>query len=84
VSHRSIPEISCFGKFDWIQLHNFRVPVIRPESMPSAEITSYMPRLIRTMPDWITSESPTNQELPCSVLKNALFTEALYNAPAYY
>jgi len=34
------------------------------------------PRPIRMMPDWITSESPTNQELACSVLKNALFTKA--------
>ena len=31
------------------------------------------PRPIRMMPDWITSESPTNQELACPVVKNALF-----------
>jgi hypothetical protein len=38
------------------------LPVIRPESIPSSEITSYkrnFPVLIRTMPNWITSESPT-------------------------
>jgi hypothetical protein len=53
------------GYAGWIvgysSLTGFRIkeglPVIRPGSVPRAEITAYKPRLNRTMPNWITPDT---------------------------